>query len=265
MDIDGFTTGQKLRAAARSGEFTGHTAGVAPGFVQANLVVLPGDWAQDFALFAQANPRPCPVLEQGSPGDPRTRILAKNADVRTDIPGYRVFRDGVLQEQPQDIRDLWQQDYVFFLIGCSFTFEWALLDAGIPLRHVEMNRNVAMYRTNQMCASRGSFKESPLVVSMRPFSHSDADRAVDITASFPAVHGAPVHRGSPEEIGIDDLSKPDWGDPVPLLPGEEPLFWACGVTPHVAAQVSKPPIMITHAPGHMFVGDRKNDEYRTTV
>lgn len=257
-------TGKDLRYAARTGAFTSHTAGVAPGYIQANLVILPQDWAEDFARFARANPKPCPILEQGIPGDPITRVLAENADVRTDIPGYRVFRDGVLQEQPQNIRDLWQDDYVFFLIGCSFTFEWALLDAGIPLRHVSMNRNVAMYRTNRMCTASGVFKESPLVVSMRPFSPEDADRAVEISASFPAVHGAPVHRGAPEEIGITDLSTPDWGDPVPLLPGEEPLFWACGVTPHLAAQVSKPPIMITHAPGHMFVGDRKNDEYRTT-
>lgn len=255
-------TGRDLRAAARSGTFSGHTSGVARGHIQANLVVLPRDWAYDFLVFAQRNPKPCPVLEVGEAGDPRTRTLAADADIRTDLPRYRVYQNGELSDEPRDIVRHWRDDFVFFLLGCSFTFERALLDAGMRLRHQDENVNVPMYRTNLQCRPAGRFAASPMVVSMRPFLPRDAIRAVEITREYPAVHGSPVHIGDPHAIGIADIDRPDWGDRVAIRDGEVPVFWACGITPQQAALVSRPPLMITHAPGHMFVGDQADHAYR---
>jgi uncharacterized protein YcsI (UPF0317 family) len=255
-------TGEELRAAVRRGEFAAHTSGLARGFVQANLVILPQGWAYDFLLFAHRNPKPCPVLEVGDAGDPHTRVLADGADVRTDIPLYRIYESGALIDERKDVTAVWRDDFVFFLLGCSFTFEQALLDAGLPLRHRDEGRNVPMYRTSIPCRGAGKFQPSPMVVSMRPYLPRDAIKAVEITREFPMVHGSPVHLGDPPQIGISDIEKPDWGDRVSIRAGEIPVFWACGVTPQLAALVSKPPIMITHAPGHMFVGDRRDYEYK---
>ena len=257
-----YRTGMSLRQAARDQQFTGPTAGEAPGFVQANLVVLPRDWAFDFFLFAQRNPKPCPLLEVGDPGVPYTRFMADQADIRTDHPRYCVYRDGQLVEEPPDIRTLWKEDFVFFLIGCSFTFETALQQANIPVRHIEEGTNVPMYRTDIACHAAGKFPASPLVVSMRPFKPADVVRAVEITREFPGVHGSPVHIGDPDQIGIEKLDTPDWGDPVTIKPGEIPVFWACGVTPQMAAMTAAPPLMIFHAAGHMFVGDKKDLEFK---
>jgi uncharacterized protein YcsI (UPF0317 family) len=238
------------------------TAGLANGFVQANLVILPQSWAFDFLLFAQRNPKPCPVLEVGEPGDPYTHFVADRADIRTDVPKYRVYRDGQLTDEPLAITDLWQDDFVFFLLGCSFSFEQALLLAGMELRHHREKVNVPMYKTNLICHAAGKFKPTPMVVSMRPFKAADAIRAVEITRDYPAVHGSPVHVGNPADIGIANIDAPDWGDRVTIRQNETPVFWACGVTPQMAALVAQPPLMITHAPGHMFVSDRKDTEYR---
>lgn len=257
-----YATGLDLRMAARTGEFTGHTNGEAPGAVQANLVVLPRDWAYDFLVFAQRNPKPCPVLEVGEAGDPRTRFIADNADIRTDLPRYRVYIDGSLSDEPLDILSIWRDDYVFFLLGCSFTFERALSEAGISLRHNEEGVNVPMYRSGLQCSGAGRFASSPMVVSMRPLTPADAIRAVEITREYPGVHGSPVHIGDPAGLGISDINRPEWGDAVTIRPGEVPVFWACGITPQLAALVSRPPIMITHAPGHMFAGDRSDHEFR---
>lgn len=262
MNTAFFSTGAELRSAARTGSFSRPTSGHADGFIQANLVVLPRDWAYDFLLFAQRNPKPCPILEVGESGDHRTTVLAADADIRTDLPLYRVYENGRLTGEREDILSLWRGDFVFFLIGCSFTFETALVRAGLPLRHQEEGVNVPMYRTTLLCRRAGRFRESPLVVSMRPFPPADAIRAVEITRDYPAVHGSPVHLGDPGGIGIADLSAPEWGDSVSIREGEIPLFWACGITPQLAALVSAPPIMITHAPGHMFVGDRADHEFR---
>ncbi len=250
-----YRTGSELRAAARSGAFAGHTSGHAPGYVQANLVILPRDWAYDFLLFAQRNPKPCPVLETGEPGEPQTSVIADAGDVRTDLPRYRVYEHGELAEECADILSRWREDFVFFLLGCSFTFERALVDAGLGLRHQEENVNVPMYKTSLMCRGAGRFSPSPMVVSMRPYLPRDVIRAVEITREFPGVHGSPVHLGDPEYIGISRIDRPDWGDSVSIRSGEMPVFWACGITPQLAALVNKPPIMITHAPGYMFVGD----------
>ncbi len=236
------------------------TSGFAPGYTQANLVVLPKDWAFDMLLFGQRNPQPVPLLDVTEPGSVST-VLAAGADLRTDLPRYRVWRDGVLEDEPTDVVDLWNDDLVSFLIGCSFSFESALLDAGVPVRNIEQGRNVSMYRTNVECRPAGRLS-GPLVVSMRPVPAEQVVTAVQVTTRMPDVHGAPVHVGAPESLGITDLTKPDFGDPVAVHPGDVPVFWACGVTPQAALMASKPPFAITHAPGFMFVTDVPDAVYR---
>jgi uncharacterized protein YcsI (UPF0317 family) len=244
-----------VREAIRRGEWTGPTAGLAGGFVQANLVVLPEADAFDFLRFCLRNPKPCPLLEVCDPGIAEPREIAPGADLRTDLPGYRVWRHGELDEERGDVRSLWRDDLVAFLIGCSFTFERAMLGAGLPVRHIEEGVNVPMYRTSRECAAAGRFS-GPLVVSMRPMTPAQAVAAAEVTARFTDTHGAPVHAGDPAALGIGDLGAPDYGDPVTVRDGEIPVFWACGVTPQAAAVASRPELMITHAPGHMFVTDR---------
>jgi uncharacterized protein YcsI (UPF0317 family) len=248
-----FNEPRQLRAAARRGEFDQATAGHAPGFLQANLMVIPQAQAFDFLLFCQRNPKPCPLIEVLDAGSLEPKC-AKGADISTDIPGYRVYRDGVLVEEPHDVSKVWRTDLVSFLIGCSFSFEDAVVQAGIPLRHVQERRNVAMYRTNLRCIPSGPF-EGEMVVSMRPVKSRDVARVVEISARFGIAHGAPVHIGHPEALGITDLSRPDYGDAVAVLDDEVPVFWACGVTPQWVAQRSRLPFCITHAPGKMFVTD----------
>lgn len=254
LDRDSLTTGQLVREACRRGALTEQTSGLAAGFAQANLVVLPRDVAYDFLRFCRANPKPCPLLDVTEPSDPVPRQVAPAADLRTDLPRYRVWEHGQLVEEPTDITRWWRDDLVSFVIGCSFTFEAALLRAGVPVRHIELGRNVPMYRTNIPCQPAGLF-HGPLVVSMRPLTPADAIRAVQITSRYPSVHGAPVHLGLPEQIGIRDLSQPDFGDAVPVSANETPVFWACGVTPQAAIMSARPPLAITHSPGCMFVTD----------
>lgn len=248
-----------VRLACRSGSWTDVTAGLCGPFAQANLAILPADWAFDFLRFCQANPKPCPILEVTDAGNPLLQHTAPGADLRTDLPLYRVYRHGELTDELVDLKKLWQDDFVSFLIGCSFSFEAELLAAGIPVRHIELGSNVPMYRTNIACRSAGRFA-GQMVVSMRPMSPRQAIEAVEITSRLHAVHGSPVHLGDPSLIGIEDLAKPDYGDGVPVYQGEIPVFWACGVTPQAAALASKPPLMITHAPGHMLVTDIRNEE-----
>ncbi|PAF50372.1 DUF1445 domain-containing protein [Helicobacter sp. 13S00401-1] len=238
------------------------TAGVALGYTQANLVVLPKEWAYDFLVFAQRNPKPCPILDVSDVGSFKT-FLAPSSDLRTDLPLYRIWRDGKLSEELRDARKAWDErdDLVSFLIGCSFTFESALLDAGISLRHIDQNLNVSMYLTNQSCRPAGRLSGN-LVVSMRPIKASLVQKARDITALYPSVHGAPVHIGSPSELGIASLSKPDFGDAVEIKNDEVPMFWACGVTPQAIVMASKIPFAITHAPGHMFITDVLESNYK---
>lgn len=242
------------REAYRAG-LVAPTAGVAPGMTQANMIALPRDWAWDFLLYAQRNPKPCPVLDVIESGSHHT-VLAEGADLRTDIPLYRVWRDGRLAEEVNDAMALWREhpDLVTFLIGCSFTFETPLLQAGIDVRHITDGCNVPMYRTNRPCRPAGRLK-GELVVSMRPIpAHRVAD-AVSISGRFPSVHGTPVHVGDPMALGIVDLGRPDFGDPVRIEPGEVPVFWACGVTPQAALMASRVPFAITHSPGYMFITD----------
>lgn len=259
---DGLATGAAVRAACRAGEWTGQTSGLAPGFAQANLVVLPRAQAFDFLQFCRRNPKPCPLLDVTEPGDPVPRAVAPEADLRTDLPRYRVWRNGELTDEPTDVRGLWQDDFVSFVIGCSFTFEAALLRAGVPVRHVELGRNVPMYRTNRACLSAGVF-HGPLVVSMRPLTPADAVRAVQITSRFPAVHGAPVHLARPDLLGIADLARPDYGEAVPIGEDEIPVFWACGVTPQAVLTAARVPLAITHSPGCMFVTDVRDEDLAT--
>jgi uncharacterized protein YcsI (UPF0317 family) len=249
--------GAEVRQRARSGELSGPTPGLALGYVQANLVVLPRDLAFDFLLFCQRNPKPCPVLDVTEPGDPEPRLAAPGADLRTDLPRYHVWRQGELVDEPADLHRCWSDDLVAFLLGCSFTFESALLQAGVPVRHLEAGCNVPMYRTNRACRPAGVFR-GPLVVSMRPLTPAQAVTAVRVCSRFPRAHGAPVHLGDPAALGIQDLARPDFGDSVEVRPGEVPVFWACGVTPQAVAMESRPPLLITHKPGHMFVTDLRD-------
>jgi uncharacterized protein YcsI (UPF0317 family) len=245
------------RQRIRAGAIVGTTAGLAPGNVQANLVVLPRALAHDFLRFAQANPKPCPVLAVSEAGDPHLPSLGADLDIRTDLPRYRVWRRGELVEEPSDLFGVWREDLVSFALGCSFSFEHALLEDGIELRHISCGSNVPMYRTNIRCMPAGPFA-GPLVVSMRPLKPRDAIRAVQITSRFPSVHGAPVHIGQPETIGITDLAKPDYGDPVPVASDELPVFWACGVTPQAVIAEVRPDFCVTHAPGTMLITDLRN-------
>ena len=253
-------TGPAARLAIRRNAHAGPTSGLAPGFVQANLAILPQALAQDFLQFCQRNPKPCPVIGMSAPGDPRVPALGEDLDIRTDLPRYRVWRNGALVDEPTDIVKWWRDDLVTFAIGCSFSFEEALLDAGIELRHMTCDCTVPMYRTSVETAAAGPF-HGPLVVSMRPMKPADAIRAIQITTRFPSVHGAPVHIGKPELIGIKDLGRPDWGDAVPVHEDEIPVFWACGVTPQSVIMAVRPDFCITHYPGAMLVTDRRNIEF----
>jgi uncharacterized protein YcsI (UPF0317 family) len=252
-------TPAEARARYRDG-LVAPTTGHAPGFTQANLVILPRDWAYDMLLFGQRNPQPVPLLDVTDAGSFRT-TLAPDADLRTDLPQYRVWRDGELVDEPSEITGLWRDDLVSFLIGCSFSFETALLDAGVPVRNIEQGRNVSMYKTSIRCRPAGRL-EGPLVVSMRPVPASLVATAVQVTGRMPQVHGAPVHIGEPATLGVRDLAVPDFGEPVEIRPGDVPVFWACGVTPQAALMASRPPFAITHAPGHMFVTDVPDSVYR---
>ena len=250
---------QALRQAIRAGDHSGNTSGFAPGYVQCNIVILPADWANDFLRFCQLNPRPCPLLAAAnSPGDPSLPPLG-DIDIRTDVPSYRVFREGALVDEVTDITDLWREDLVTFALGCSFSFEEALLADGLEVRNVTEGVNVPMYRSSIDCTAAGPFS-GKMVVSMRPFKAADAIRAIQICTRFPAVHGAPIHLGDPGQIGINDLAQPDYGDAVSMGEQELPLFWACGVTPQVALEAARPPFAITHSPGCMLVSDLRNSQ-----
>jgi uncharacterized protein YcsI (UPF0317 family) len=255
-------TPAQVRAACRSGAFSGHTSGLAPRHVQGNVVLLPQEYAADFLRYCQRNPKPCPVLAVGEPGDVALPSLGAGIDISRDLPRYRVWQNGVCIDEPTSVAGLWQTGatgWVAFVLGCSFSFEQALMDEGVPLRHVQQGRNVAMFRTSIQTQAAGPFS-GPLVVTMRPLQASDAIRAVQITSRYPAVHGAPVHIGDPALIGIADLQQPDYGDAVAVLPGELPVFWACGVTPQAALVQARLPLAITHAPGAMLVTDLLNHQ-----
>jgi uncharacterized protein YcsI (UPF0317 family) len=252
-------SGLAARLAVRSGAHRGPTAGLAPGYVQGNLAILPKTLAADFMQFCRLNPKPCPLIGTSAPGDPAVPELG-DIDIRTDLPRYRVWKNGELMAEPEDITEFWRDDLVSFVIGCSFSFEEALTAEGIELRHITHGCNVPMYRTSIATHAAGPF-HGPMVVSMRPLKPADAIRAVQITTRFPAVHGAPVHLGKPELIGIRDVMKPDYGDAVEVRADELPVFWACGVTPQSVIATVKPDFCITHYPGSMLVTDRKNTEF----
>ena len=253
-------SGQAARLTIRAGHHRGATAGLAPGYVQGNLAILPQALAADFLRFCQRNPKPCPLIGTSAPGDWRVPELAEDLDIRSDLPRYRVWRNGELVAEPEDVGEFWRDDLVSFVIGCSFSFEEALMAEGIELRHITRGCNVPMYRTSIATAPAGLF-HGPMVVSMRPLRPADAIRAVQITTRFPSVHGAPVHIGKPELIGVKDVMKPDYGDAVEVRDDELPVFWACGVTPQSVIATVKPEFCITHYPGSMLVTDRKNTEF----
>ena len=253
-------SGLAARLAIRADKHRGPTSSLAPGYVQGNLAILPQRLAADFLRFCQLNPKPCPLIGMSAPGDWRVPALAEDLDIRTDLPRYRVWQHGELIAEPLDVREVWRDDLVSFVIGCSFSFEEALTSDGIELRHLTRGCNVPMYRTSIATAEAGPF-HGPMVVSMRPMTPANAIRAVQITTRFPAVHGAPVHIGKPELIGIKDIMNPDYGDAVEVRSDELPVFWACGVTPQSVIATVKPEFCITHYPGSMLVTDRKNTEF----
>lgn len=248
---------QQVKDLIRSGEIDYQTSGMCNGYAQANLCILPKEYAFDFLLFCMRNPKPCPILEVGDVGSREIKTMAQYGDICTDFPKYRIWKNGVLEKEVTDISEYWQDDFVYFLIGCSFSFESELLEADVPVRHIEENRNVPMFNTNIALEPAGKFHGN-MVVSMRPIPDDLVVKAVNVTAAMPRVHGAPVHIGNPEAIGIEDIFSPDYGDSVTVNEGETPVFWACGVTPQNAVIQSKPPIAITHSPGHMFITDVKN-------
>ncbi len=255
----GTASAAHVRSIIRKGGWTAHTSGLANGHVQGNVVILPATEANDFLRYCQRNPKPCPLLAVSEPGQAQLPPLGADIDIRTDVPRYRVWRDGVLSAEPTDVRALWRDDLVTFVIGCSFSFEEALIESGLRIRHIDQHRNVPMYRTSIATEAAGPFK-GPLVVTMRPFKAADAIRAIQITSRFPNVHGAPVHIGDPALIGIADLAHPDYGDAVDVMPDEIPVFWACGVTPQAALVQARPALCITHAPGAMLITDLLNHQ-----
>lgn len=251
---------ENIRMKIRTGEHTEPTSGISGDKVQANLVILPKEYAFDFLLFALRNSKPVPIIEVLEAGEFTSRY-AQNSDIRTDVPLYNIYKKGKLTNTVSDIKDEWQDDFVTFLIGCSFTFEQAILDAGINIKHIDEGRNVAMYKTNIETVPAGIFS-GETVVSMRPFKKELVDKVINITNDFPNMHGGPVHVGNPQEIGIENIDNPDYGDSIAIADDEVPVFWACGVTPQNAVLKARPEILISHAPGHMFITDINNEEYK---
>lgn len=248
---------REVRRAIRAGRHRSHTAGLSPGYVQGNVCILPREYAGDFRAFCERNPKPCPLVAVSRPGDPRLPELGDDLDIRTDVPRYRIYRNGTLEEETANLNGVWRDDLVSFVLGCSFSFEEALMKAGLRLRYLEQGRNVPMYRTSVDTVPAGRFR-GKLVVSMRPFRPAEAIRAIEITSRYPRVHGAPVHLGDPRLIGIEDLRTPWAGDPTEVRDDELPLFWACGITPQSVLLDARPSFCITHSPGHMLVTDLEN-------
>ncbi|URZ01562.1 putative hydro-lyase [Clostridium felsineum] len=246
-----------VRKIIRQGKISTPTAGMCSGYAQANLVVLPKELAYDFLLFTQRNPKACPLLEVGDVGERKLKYLGEDIDIAKDIPKYRIYEEGILTGEYKDIEKFWRDDFVSFLIGCSFSFEADLIKAKVPVRHIEENTNVPMFVTNIECTPAGIFN-GKMVVSMRPIPYDKIVKAVLVSGELPKVHGAPIHIGDPKVIGIKDISRPDFGDAVTIKENEVPVFWACGVTPQAVVMNVKPKIVITHSPGHMLITDIKN-------
>lgn len=247
-----------LRAAIRSGEYRSHTAGLGHGYLQANLAIMPEVYALDFMRYCQRNPKPCPLTGVSDTGNPMMFTMGDDIDIRTDLPAYNIYRDGRLAGEANDISDIWRDDLVVFALGCSFTFEHALIAAGIKIWHIDNNKTVPMFRSNIDTVPAGPFS-GKMVVSMRAIPEARLNETIEISRRFPLAHGAPMHWGDPAEIGITDIASPDWGDPSPVSPGEVLVFWACGVTPQVAIEAAKLPLCITHKPGHMLVTNVAED------
>ena len=248
----------EVRTEIRAGRYTAHTAGLGRGSLQANLVIMPEEFAFDFMRYCQRNPKPCPITGVSDTGNPMMFTMGNDIDIRTDVPAYNIYRNGRLDISMTNIAEIWRDDFVVFTLGCSFTFEHALLDAGINLWHIDNDRTVPMFRSSIETTPAGPFS-GKMVVSMRSVCEERVDEVIEISRRFPLAHGAPVHVGDPKAIGITDLSSPDWGDPAPVGANEVPVFWACGVTPQVAIKAAQLPICITHKPGCMLITDIAED------
>jgi uncharacterized protein YcsI (UPF0317 family) len=253
-----------VRRAIRNGEYHAHTAGLGLGCLQANLAILPERFALDFMRYCQRNPKPCPISGVSDTGNPMMFTLGRDIDIRTDVPAYNIYRNGRLDRSVTDIRDIWADDFVAFALGCSFTFENALMHAGVSLWHIDHDTTVPMFRTHIDTVPAGPFR-GKMVVSMRAIPADQVDLTIGISDRFPTAHGAPVHWGDPAGIGIADIARPDWGDPAPVPEGHVPVFWACGVTPQVAIEQAELPLCITHKPGHMLITDVPEDAKVTVL
>jgi uncharacterized protein YcsI (UPF0317 family) len=247
-----------VRAAIRSGGYRSHTAGLARGVLQSNLAILPESYALDFMRYCQRNPKPCPLSGVSDTGSPMMFTLGRDIDIRSDVPAYNIYRNGELDATVNNISEVWTDDLVAFALGCSFTFEHALMRAGVKLWHIDNNTTVPMFRSNIDTVPAGPF-HGKMVVSMRAVPAGQIDLVSEISRKFPLAHGGPVHAGDPDRIGIEDITKPEWGDPAPVTQGHVPVFWACGVTPQVAIEQASLPICITHKPGHMLITDIHED------
>lgn len=245
----------EVRAAVRNGRWQGNTKRLALGHHQANVTIVPERYAFDFMRFCFRNPKPLPLLDVTEPGDPEPRKAAPGSDIRTDAGSYVVFRDGDLVERVANLDELWRADHVAFLTGCNLSLDQVMLESQVPLPHL-LNEEAfpAQYISSIPCVAAGAFKGN-LVVSMRPIPDALLTRVTEITSRFNLCHGAPVHIGDPDAIGIKNLSRVDWGKPNDIPAGHTPVFWACGITAQAAAIACRIPEMIAHAPGHMFVTD----------
>jgi uncharacterized protein YcsI (UPF0317 family) len=244
----------QLREQIRSNEFTGNTSGLMPGLVQGNVVILPANMAEEFMAFCRLNPIPCPIIGFSKAGDPSLPSLGGDIDIRVDVPEYCIFREGELCETVTDISRYWQDDFVSIVIGCSYSFEDALMSAGYHIRNIDLELNVSMYDTTIPTQSTEHFSGNT-VVSMRPFNPKDIAAVTDITNQFSKAHGAPIHIGDPAAIGISNIQQPDYGDAVLIATDEVPVFWGCGVTSQRILRDAKLPLVITHAPGKMLITD----------
>lgn len=245
---------QQLRNAIRSNQFTAPTSGLMPGLVQGNVAILPAKQAEEFIEFCRINSKPCPIIAYSKPGDPSLPNLGENLDIRIDVPEYHIFKNGEFVEATHDIKDYWQEDSVAIVLGCSYSFEEALISSGYPIRNIDAGVNVSMYDTNIPTTPTENFSGNT-VVSMRPFKRKDIDPVCEITARFSKTHGAPLYIGDPAVIGIKDINTPDYGEAVTINDDEIPVFWGCGVTSQRILREAKLPLLITHAPGKMLIAD----------
>jgi len=248
-----------IRTSIRNSEYLGCTSGLAPNLVQGNLVIMEESYANEFIQYCRQNPKPCPVIGVSKAGDVSIPELCDDLDIRVDVPEYCIFQNGELKGSVPHIKGYWNENMVSIVLGCSFSFEDALIQAGLNVRNIDMGVNVSMFETNVATQATENFSGN-MVVSMRPYKQSQIEQVVETTEPFTMAHGAPVHIGNPEGIGVTELNNPQYGSPVTIKEDEIPVFWGCGVTTQKAIEQAQLPLVITHAPGKMLITDRTYSE-----